>query len=328
MDDVFRGRNILITGGAGFLGSNLAHALVQRGSLVTVFDAELPLYGGNRFNLHGIDDRITLRAGDVRTAADVDAAVAGQDVVFHLAAQVSYIDSLVEPFLDLDMNALGTLRVLDAVRRLAPNAHLVFSSSRLVYGKILTNPVDESHPTEPLSIYGVHKLTAEKYCRIAYDRHETRTTILRIPNPYGPRQQMKHPKYSIVGWFIRQALEGKPLTVYGDGTQERDYIFVDDVTDAFLRAAASEQASGEVYNVGTHERVRFVDMVNAVIEIVGAGQIEYVPWPGAYEKNETGDYIADTRKIERALGWQAHVPLREGIQRTVAYYRQNRQHYW
>lgn len=324
----FKGTPVLITGGAGFLGSNLAHTLVQAGAAVTILDAELPPYGANRFNLSEVADRITFVSGDIRRQEDVDRVVQGRTVIFHLAAQASYLDSLEQPFLDLDINALGTLRTLDAMRRLAPEAKLVFASSRLVYGRILTNPVDESHSTEPLSIYGIHKLAAEKYCRIAYDRHGIRMTILRIPNPYGPRQQMKHAKYSIVGWFIRLAMEGKTLPVYGSGSQGRDYLYVDDITEAFLQAAASERADGEVYNIGTHERVRFVDMVDTVIDIVGSGRREHVPWPEGYEKNETGDYIADTRKIEAALSWRARVPLREGIDRTVAYYRKHREYYW
>jgi UDP-glucose 4-epimerase len=326
--DAFAGKRVLITGGAGFLGSNLAHVLVPLGAQVAVFDAELSLYGANRFNLRGIEQKIRWLAGDIRNQKQVDEAVQGQDFIFHLAAQVSYLESMERPFLDLEINARGTLHILDAMRRLAPEAKLIFTSSRLVYGRILTNPVSESHPTQPLSIYGVHKLAAEKYCRIAFDTHGLRSSVLRIPNPYGPRQQMKHAKYSIVGWFIRQAMENKTLYVFGDGKQQRDYIYVDDITDAMLRVAASEKTDGEVYNVGTHERIRFVDMVETVIEVVGRGKKKHIPWPEGFERNETGDYIADTRKIEAAVGWRAQTPLREGIRRTWEYYQRWRKHYW
>lgn len=326
--DAYGGKNVLITGGLGFLGSNLAHALVPLRARVTLLDALLPLYGGNPFNVEGIADRVRVVRGDIRDAAVVDDLVAGQDTIFNFAAQVSYLDSLKDPFTDWDINALGHLRVLEAVRRRAPRAKILFSSSRLVYGKILTTPVDESHPTDPLSIYGVHKLAAEKYYRVYFDAYGVRSATLRIPNPYGPRQQMKHAKYSIVGWFLRQAMEDGTIEVFGDGKQERDYLYVDDIVDAMLRVAASDRTDGEVYNIGTDERVTFVDMVDTILDVVGSGRKAHVPWPENYERNETGHYVADTRKIAAAVGWKARVPLREGIERMAAYYRRHRQRYF
>lgn len=326
--DHYRNRRVLITGGLGFIGSNLAQALVPLGAQVTVLDARLPQYGANPFNVHGLAERIRVVTGDIRDANVLAAVMPGTGLIFNLAAQVSYIDSGKEPFLDVDINCVGHLRVLEAMCQYAPEAKICFSSSRLVYGKILTTPVDESHPTQPLSMYGVHKLAAEKYYRIYYDTRGIRSTVLRLPNPYGPRQQMLHAKYSIVGWFIRQALEGRELTVFGGGEQERDYLYVDDIVDAFLRVAATDRTDGETYNIGTAERVRFVDMVDAVIAAVGSGRRVHVPWPAAYERNETGGYRADTRKISSAVRWQAAVPLTEGIRRTVEYYRQHRAQYW
>lgn len=320
-------KNILISGGAGFIGSNLAQALAARGERVTVLDAMLPLYGGNEFNLDGVRDRVELVVGDIRDEQLVKKLVAGKDVIYNLAAQVSYIDSKEQPFLDLDINGRGHLVVLEAVRQLAPAAKVLFSSSRLVYGKIQTLPVAETHPTNPLSIYGIHKLLGEKYYRYYADTFGLHTVSVRIPNPYGPRQQMKHPKYSIVGWFIRQAMEGNTITVFGDGTQERDYLYIDDIVAAFLQLSEKGE-KGEVYNVGTDERIRFVDMVEAVIRSVGSGQKEHVPWPSHYEKNETGNYVADTSKLEQLTGWKPTVRLAEGIAKTVAYYKQHRAHYW
>lgn len=324
----YQGKKVLITGGLGFIGSNIAHTLVPLGAKVTLLDALLPQYGGNRFNVQGIDDRVRVVQGDIRDPKVLSVEVPGTDVVFNLAAQVSYVDSTTEPFLDVDINCVGHLHVLEAVRKLAPAAKICFASSRLVYGKILTTPVDESHPTQPLSIYGVHKLAAEKYHRIYFDREGMRTTVLRIPNPYGPRQQMKHAKYSIVGWFIRQALDDGTLRVFGTGEQERDYLYVDDIVEAFLRVGATDRTDGEVYNIGSPERVRFVDMVDEVLRIVGRGRKESVPWPKEYERNETGSYRADTRKIAAAVGWESSVPLAEGIRRTVDYYQRFRRHYW
>lgn len=327
MSDFFANKAVLITGGAGFLGSSLAHALVAHGVKVTVVDAMLPLYGGNEFNLEDIREQVEFVKGDIRDADLMAKLVAGKDLIYNFAAQVSYIDSKEQPFLDLDINGKGHLTVLEAVREHAPKARVMFSSSRMVYGKIQTTPVQESHPTDPLSLYGIHKLLGEKYYRYYADTFGIHTISVRIPNPYGPRQQMKHSKYSIVGWFVRQAMEGNSITVFGDGKQERDYLYVDDIIEAFL-ALTESGASGEVYNIGTHERVTFGDMVDTVLAEVGSGTKENVPWPENYEKNETGNYIADTSKIQKITDWRPKVTLKEGIRKMVEYYKQNKQHYW
>jgi UDP-glucose 4-epimerase len=323
----FKGKQILITGGAGFIGSSLAQALVPMGAKVTIVDAMLPLYGGNVFNLQGIRDQVEFIEGDIRDEKLMASVVAGKDIIYNFAAQVSYIDSKDQPFLDLDINGKGHLTVLEAVREHAPKARVLFSSSRMVYGRILTVPVKEDHPTNPLSLYGIHKLLGEKYYRYYADTFGLDAVSIRIPNPYGPRQQMKHSKYSIVGWFVRQAMEDKTIQIFGDGGQERDYLYIDDIVDAFLHLTM-KGAAGEVYNIGTHERVRFVDMVDAVVAQVGSGRKEHVPWPKNYEKNETGNYIADTTAIATATGWQPQVLLKDGVAKMVDYYKQYHEHYW
>jgi len=323
----FKSKKVLITGGAGFIGSSLAEALVTLGADVTVVDALLPLYGGNLFNLEPVKDKITFIQGDIRDRESMLKLVKDQNYIFDLAAQVSYLDSKDIPFVDLDINCRGHLNVLEAVRQINPKARVLFASSRLVYGKILTVPVTEDHPTNPLSIYGIHKLTAEKYYRYYHDTFGLDTLIVRIPNPYGPRQQMKHNKYSIMGWFLRQAMEGKTITIFGDGEQERDYLYIDDIVDAFLALAVKGQA-GEVYNLGTRERVTFVRMVDEILAVAGTGRKNHIPWPANYEKNETGDYVADTGKIEAVTGWEAKIGLHEGIGKMVDYYRRYQSHYW
>jgi UDP-glucose 4-epimerase len=323
----FTGKKVLITGGAGFLGSSLAKKLVSLGADVTIVDAMLPLYGGNLFNLEAIIDRISFVEGDIRDQELMNSVVGGKDIIFNFAAQVSYLDSKEDPFLDLEFNGKGHLTVLEAVRQHAPHARILFSSSRMVYGKILTNPVAETHPTEPLSLYGIHKLLAEKYYQYFFHTFGVDTVSIRIPNPYGPGQQMKHNKYSIVGWFVRQAMEGKAITVFGDGEQERDYLYIDDIVDAFIELAMHGEG-GEVYNIGTQERVTFGSMVDTVLAEVGSGSKIHIPWPEHYEKNETGNYIADTTKIEKITSWKPSVPLKEGIARMVKYYKENQEHYW
>ncbi len=323
------GKKILITGGAGFIGSSLANTLIELSVdiEVTIVDAMLPLYGGNLFNLEAINDKIKFIQGDIRDQKLMSDLVVGQDIIFNFAAQVSYTDSRDQPFLDLDINCLGHLNCLEAVRHFNPKARIIFSSSRMVYGKILTTPVKENHPTEPLSIYGIHKLSGEKYYNYYNRTFGLDTVVTRIPNPYGPRQQMKHSKYSIVGWFIRQAMVGETIKIFGDGKQGRDYLYIDDIAQAFLALMVNGR-SGEVYNLGISERVRFIDMAEAVISEVGSGQIELVPWPENYKKNETGDYVADITKMGTDTGWVANTLLKEGIKKTVNYYRQNRQFYW
>ncbi len=324
--DSFIGKKVLITGGAGFIGSSLTHALVALGAEVTVLDAMLPLYGGNDFNLEGIKDKIKFVVGDIRDKNLVEKLVSGQDYIFNLAAQVSYIDSKTEPFLDLDINCNGHLTVLEAVKNISPAARIIFSSSRMVYGKLQTNPVNEDHPTNPLSIYGIHKLTGEKYYRYYHDTFGLDTIAARIPNPYGPRQQIKHNKYSIVGWFLRQALEGRKITIFGDGKQVRDYLYIDDIVEALLHLAL-RGVSGEVYNLGTEEKATLIQMVDLVLKEAGSGEKEHVSWPDNYEKNESGNYVAGTSKIKRDTGWQPQISLEGGIKRMAEYYKKYKEYY-
>jgi UDP-glucose 4-epimerase len=323
----FAGKRVLITGGLGFIGSNLVQALVPIGAKVIILDALLEPYGGNTFNIAEIADRVEVVDGNILDQPLVEKLVAGTDYIFHLAGQVGYVDAKDKPFVDLDYNGKGNLILLEAVRMHAPQAHILFSSSRLVYGKILTLPVTEEHPTNPLSLYGIHKLLGEKYYGYYANEYHIQGMSVRIPNPYGPRQQMKHSKYSIVGWFVRQALENKTIEIFGDGSQERDYIYISDIVDALLRVIA-KGAAGEAYNIGSHERMRFVDMVDIVISAAGGGKKKLVPWPADYEKNETGDYVADIAKVTAATGWQPHVNFSDGIQEMVEYYKKNKEHYW
>ena len=324
----YDGRNVLITGGLGFLGSNIAHRLVEYGASVTLLDALLPLYGGNKFNIHGIEDKVEVIIGDVRDFRLVEKVIEGKDIVFNLAAQVSYIDSIEIPFEDLDINCKGHLVVLDACRHKNPDAVIIFPSSRMVLGKILYTPIDENHSTEPLSIYGIHKLTGEKYYLAYHRTYGQKTVVLRITNPYGIRQQMKHSKYSLVGWFLRQAIEGKTIQVFGDGKQLRDYIYVDDIVDAFLRAGISDKAIGEIYNIGFGKSYQFSDMVETVLKVVGRGKLEYVPWPKNYEKIETGSFEMSLEKVKMYLGWSPKIELEEGIRKMFEYYKEFKQYYW
>ena len=326
--DELRGKRVLVTGGLGMIGSTIAIKLVECGADVTVVDACIEPYGANLFNLEPVRASVRVNINDIRDREAMKCLVRDQDIVFNLAGQVSHNDSMDDPHLDADINYIGHLSVLECVRRCNPDAVVLHAGSRLQYGRIQSTPVSEDHPLRPRTPYALNKTAAESLYRFFYEIHGVRTVMLRIANPYGPRSQMKHSKYSMVNWFVRQAMEGETITVFGDGRQIRDYILVDDVAEAFIRGSVTPSCFGEVFNVGSGEGTPFVEMAGAVVETVGRGRIEHVPWPADYVNVETGDYVADTGKLNRATGWQAAVGLRDGIARTVEYYRQHRNEYW
>jgi nucleoside-diphosphate-sugar epimerase len=310
------------------IGSTIAHVAVVRGAKVTVLDAMLPLYGGNPFNLEAIQSQIDFIQGDIRDFGLVKKAVAGADFIFSLAAQVSYVDSNTDPYLDLDINCRGHLNLLNACTQVNREARIVFTSSRFVYGSIEYNPVDESHPFNCLSIYGIHKLAGEKYYRFYREARGLKSVSLRLANPYGPRQQMKHSKYGIVNWFIRLALEGQPLTVYGEGRQKRDYVYVEDVAEALIQAALAPAAEGQVYNLGSGVGTRFIDMANWIAEMIPGTELRQVEWPAYRYFVETGDYISDITLLTQTTGWRPKTSMRDGIAKTIEYYRRHQGHYW
>jgi len=318
------GKKVLVTGGAGMIGSTIVRKACAAGAEVTVLDNMAPLYGGNLFNFSEYADETQMVYGDIRNRAMIEQVVRDKDIIFNLAAQVSYVDSNLDPFNDRDINAKGHLTVLEACREHAPDVKLIFSSSRFVYGDIEYNPVDERHPFNCLSIYGVNKLNGEKFYQFYHRNHDLSSIIFRIANPYGPRQQMKHSKYGILNWFIRLALEGKRLTVFGEGTQQRDYIFVDDLTDAMLLGAVSD-IKFDIFNLGTGTGLAFKDMAT---KIAAAAGIDFVEWPKDRYFVETGDYISDIARIKDRLNWKPLVSIDEGIARTVEYYREHGKMYW
>ncbi len=323
----YRKKRVLITGGLGFLGSTLAQRLCGYGAEVTVVDSLDPLYGGNWFNVHELAGKLHAVVHDLRDMRAVRPHLESADYVFHLAAQVSYIDSLSMPIDDLLMNAGMTLQLLEECRRLTVKPTVVFASSRMVIGKVAERLVSEDSIANPVSLYGVHKLASERYLSIYHQNFGIPTLSLRITNPYGPRQQIHHNRYCMVGWFIRQALENRAIEIFGDGLQRRDYVYIEDLAEAFLRCALAREAFGGVVNVGSGVATRFRDMVETVVDVVGQGRVEYVPWPPAYEKIETGDVVADLSRMHRLTGWHSQVDLRAGVAQTTDYYRRHWRHY-
>ena len=309
----YNGKRVLITGGLGFIGSNIAHQLVPLGARVTIVDSLAPLYGGNFANIEEIQS-------DYRDLSLMTPLLRKADLLFHMAAQVSYIDSAKIPLDDLDINCKGTLQMLEICRQHNPEVKVVFASSRLVLGKVLTQPVREDHPAEPLSLYGVHKLACEEYFRFYARTYGLKTVVLRITNPYGERQQLKHSKYSLPGWFMRLAMEGKPITIFGDGGQLRDYVYGTDIAEAFVTVGATEVPSGEIFNCGYGRSVPFREMVETIVEVLGRGEVTYLPWPADYERSETGDVNFDVSKLRRAIGWIPKISLKEGVKQMYEYY--------
>ena len=324
---LFNGRTVLITGGLGFIGSNLARRLADGGAKVTVIDSLIPEYGGKLFNLAGYEDRIRINIADVRDEYSMDYLVRGQDFIFNLAGQVSHLDSMKDPYTDLEINCRSQLSILEACRKHNPQVRLVFSGTRQIYGKPQYLPVDERHPVDPVDVNGVNKVAGEWY-HLVYNRaYGLRTTSLRLTNTYGPRMRVVDARQTFVGIWIRRLIEGSELLVYGDGKQKRDLNYVDDVVEA-LMLAAGDEAVGEIYNLGGDEVISLTELAALLVGVNGAGSHRLVPFPGEQKAIDIGDYYGDYFKIKHALRWQPKVSLAEGLKRTLDYYRQHHSEYW
>jgi UDP-glucose 4-epimerase len=317
----YKGRRVMITGGLGFIGSNLARQLVDLGADVLLVDSLIPEHGGNLFNIHGIEDRVRVNVADVRQESTMQYLVQGCEVIFNLAGQVSHIDSMSEPFTDLDINCRAQLSMLEACRRRNPGAKVVFAGTRQVYGRPDRLPVDESHLVRPADINGINKAAGEYYHLLYNNVFGVRACSLRLTNVYGPRQLIKHNRQGFIGWFIRLAIEGGEIEIYGDGSQLRDFVYVDDAADAFLRAGASDACNGDVFNVGGTEPISHRDLVHLLLQVAGTGKARLVEWPPDKKRIDIGSFYSDSSRFRRTVGWEPAVALREGLARTVAYYR-------
>jgi len=325
---IFKDKKVLITGGLGFIGSNLARRLVDLEARVVIVDSLIPQYGGNLFNIHGIENRVQVNIADIRDQYSMNHLVKGQDYIFNLAGQVSHIDSMEDPHTDLEINCRSQLSILEACRHNNPDVKIVFAGTRQQYGKPDYLPVDEKHPQHPADVNGINKMAGEWYHILYNNVYGIRATSLRLTNTYGPRQLMKHNRQGFVSVFIRQAIEGERIRLFGDGQQIRDFNYVDDVADAFLLAAAYDDCNGNIYNLGGDEPTALIDFVQLLLRIVGGGEYEVVPFPAEKKRIDIGDYYADYNKIRHALGWRYRIPLEEGLTRTVEYYQSFKKHYW
>jgi len=325
--EFYRGRRVLVTGGLGFIGSTLARQLVDLGADVLLVDSMIPEYGGNLFNIAGIQDRLRVDTSDVRDAAAMERVVRERDVIFNLAGQVSHIDSMRDPYTDLDINCRAQLSLLEACRKFNTSVKVVFAGTRQVYGRPDRLPVDEGHLVRPTDVNGVNKAAGEYYHLLYNNAFGVRACSLRLTNVYGPRQLIKHNRQGFIGWFIRLAVEDREIQVFGDGSQMRDFVFVDDAAAAFLRAGASSACDREVFNVGGREPVAHKDLVEMLLRIAGTGRVRYVPWPAEKKQIDIGSFYSDSSKFERTTGWAPAVPLADGFARTIAFYREHWREY-
>lgn len=323
----FRGSKVMVTGGLGFIGSNLALALVDLGAEVLLVDSLIPRYGGNVHNIAPVRDRVRVNIADVRDEYSMNHLVQGQDYIFNLAGQVSHLDSMQDPYTDLDINCRSQLSILEACRKHNPTVKVVYSGTRQQYGKPDYLPVDERHLMHPTDVNGINKMAGEWYHIVYNNVYGIRACSLRLTNTYGPRMRIADARQTFVGWWLRLIVEGREIEIYGDGAQLRDFDHVEDVVRALLLAAASDAANGQVFNLGSPEPVSLLQLAELLVAARGAGSWRLVPWPAERRAIDIGSYYGDYTRAREALGWEPRVPLAEGLKSTIEYYRENLPHY-
>jgi len=326
--DSYKNKNVLITGGAGFIGSNLAIKLCGLGANVLVVDSLIEDYGGNLFNLEPIKDKIKLNIADVRTFPTMLYLVKNQDYIFNLAGQVSHIDSMINPWIDLEINCKSQLTILEACKKNNRDVKIVYAGTRQQYGKPNYLPVDEDHIVHPTDVNGINKMAGEWYHIVYNNVYGIRAASLRLVNTYGPRQLLKHNRQGFIGWFIRLILENRQIELFGGGGQLRDFNYVGDVVDSFLIAGSTDDSNGKFYNLGGERAVSLKELVSLMIEITGSGSFKEIPFPEDRKMIDIGDYYSDYLKIKHELGWEPKTTIEEGLKKTFDFYMKNKQNYF
>lgn len=327
-DELYSGKKILITGGGGFIGSNLAKKLVSFGAEVLIMDSRLSGYGYNYFNLYDIYDKINIDFTDIRDYDAIKKNIAGKNIIFNFAAQVGEGSSEKNPELDYDINVLGHKKVIDACLEQNPSVRIIFSGSRTQYGKVDNLPVSETQESTPLSPYAKNKFIGEKMYLEAYKKG-LETVVFRITNPFGPRAAINNPGYCITNWFVAKVIGGEDLPIYGEGDQIRDYIYIDDLVEAMVIAGVHKDAPGKMFNLGTGIGTKFKEMAQQIIDLEnnGISKLKFIEWPSAAKNREVGDFYADISKIKNILGWEPKYSLKEGLKKTIDYYKLNGKYY-
>ena len=319
--EALKNKNILITGGLGFIGSNLVIRLIDLGAKVTIIDSLYPQYGGNIFNIEPIKAHVNIQIFDVRETSKVEALLKNKDYLFNLAGQTSHLDSMLKPQTDLEINATAQLSILEACRRSNPNIKIVFASTRQIYGRPNFLPVNELHPIKPVDVNGINKLAGEQYHILYHEVYDLCSTVLRLTNTYGPRMRIKDARQTFLGIWVKSILEGTPISVFGDGLQLRDFNYVDDCVDAMLLAAQSDRANGKIFNLGSTEVISLKVLAELMIGLGFGGNFNLIPFPAERKKIDIGDYYGDYSLIATELGWSPKIELNEGLKKTLAYYK-------
>lgn len=323
----FSNKNVIISGGLGFIGSNLAIKLVGCGAIVTIIDSLIPEYGGNLWNIEPVRDMVKINISDVRDEHSIQHLIQGQDYFFNLAGQTSHLDSMHNPFTDLEINSKAQLSILEACKKYNPGIRIIFASTRQLYGKPQYLPVDEKHPLFPVDVNGINKLSGEWYHIVYNNVYDIKTSILRLTNTYGPRMRIKDARQTFLGIWIQKLIENQPITIYGDGSQIRDYNYIDDVVDAFLTVAASDQWNGSIFNLGNDQPISLLTTAELMIEENHGGNYIFKSFPTDLKKIDIGDFYSDFSKIKNLLGWSPKVKIRDGMKETLDYFRNNYEHY-
>ena len=320
-------KRVLITGGLGFIGSNLARKLVESKNVVTVIDSLIPEYGGNLRNLHDLSDEVVIKVADIRDESSINPLIKDQDYLFNLAGQTSHLDSMENPFIDLDINARAQLSILEACRRNNPEIRIVFASTRQIYGKPEYLPVDEKHPQRPVDVNGINKIAGEQYHILYHNVYGIASSVLRLTNTYGPRMRIRDARQTFLGIWIRKLLEEKPIQVFGNGKQRRDYNYVEDVVDALLIAATEKNAVGKVYNLGAPDPLSLEDTAKIMCQKTEGGDYQMIPFPEDRKAIDVGDFICDYSAFRDQFGWEPKVSFEDGIQRSLEYFQGDIEHY-
>jgi UDP-glucose 4-epimerase len=324
----FAGTRVLVTGGLGFIGSNLARELVAGGADVVLVDSLVPEYGGSRGNIKGIEGSVHVNVSDVRDEFSLKQLVRDRDVIFNLAGQTSHLDSMSDPYTDLEINCRAQLSILEACRENNPTARVVFASTRQIYGRPEYLPVDERHPLRPVDVNGINKTAGEWYHLVYGQVYGIPVCVLRLTNTYGPRMRVRDARQTFLGYWLRQILLGEELLVFGDGSQKRDFNYVDDAVRALLLAGARDEAVGEIYNLGDGEVLSLLELAELLVEVNGSGSYRIVPFPQERRAIDIGDYYSDFGKIRRELGWEPKVRVEDGLRRSLEFYREHGESYW
>lgn len=324
----YRNKRVLITGGLGFIGSNLSIALVKEKAKVTIVDNMMSRQGANLFNIKPVKNKVKVEFSDIRNQKSMDKLVKNKDYIFHLAGQVSHVDSIRNPLKDLSINAEGTLVVLESCKKFNKGAKLIFSGTRGQYGSSVSLPVNEEHVMRPKGVYAITNLCAENLVMVYDEIHKINSIALRITNTYGPRHQMMHDEYGVLNWFIRKAIDNQEIPVFGDGRILRDFLYIDDLVSALLGCGLCEKAYGNIFNVGTGKPVNFIELAKIIVRVAKSGSVKFTEFSRERKEIEPGDYYADISNIKKVVGWRPKEGLETGIRKTINYYRKYKRYYW